>query len=139
MKGACNCGAVSFELTGKASEVTDVYICHCSICRKSTGSGGIAVMVIATPDFSWLTGQTAIKSWRKPGHDWHTHFCQTCGSPLPGADSEKAMYVPVGLLDEQDRLKVAHHIWVDSKAGWELIGDNGKQHPQAFGTAPSQS
>jgi len=32
-----------------------------------------------------------------------------------------------------ERLKVAHHIYVGSKANWEEIGDSGKQHFGAFG------
>ena len=44
------------------------------------------------------------------------------------------MYVPAGLITVGDEgLKVAHHIWVDSKATWDEIGDNGEQHKQAFG------
>ncbi|MBD1388706.1 GFA family protein [Neiella sp. HB171785] len=130
MKGECNCGTVSFEIT---AETNDVYICHCSICRKATGSGGIAVIVVANDDFHWLSGQTAIKTWHKPEHDWQTSFCCHCGSSLPGANDSKRMYVPVGLLSEgADDLNVAHHIWVDSKASWEQIADSGQQHPQAF-------
>jgi len=34
LKGECNCGVVSFKID---SILSDVYICHCSICRKSTG------------------------------------------------------------------------------------------------------
>ncbi len=43
------------------------------------------------------------------------------------------MFVPAGLISEGgEALRVAHHIWVDSKAGWDEIGDSGKQHPGAF-------
>jgi hypothetical protein len=43
------------------------------------------------------------------------------------------MFVPAGLLSEgHEELKVIHHIWVDSKANWDEIGDSGKQHSEAF-------
>ncbi|MEM9449432.1 MAG: GFA family protein [Cyanobacteria bacterium P01_E01_bin.6] len=129
--GECNCGAVAFEITSK---ISDVFICHCSICRRSTGSNGIAVVVISNSDFRWVRGEKLINTWNKPGHDWKTSFCQNCGSSLPGVNDESRMYVPVGLISEGDEnLKVAHHIWVGSKATWDEIGDNGKQHQQAFG------
>ena len=128
--GECNCGAVSFEIT---TEISDVFVCHCSICRKPTGSGGIAVAVTDNSHFRWLTGNELINTWHKPGHDWQTSFCKNCGSPLPGANDEQRMYVPVGLISQGgEKLKVAHHIWTDSKAAWEEIGDSGKKHPEAF-------
>ncbi len=130
IKGKCNCETVVFELSCDAS---DVYFCHCSICRKSTGVNGIAVVVVKKSEFQWIKGKQNIQTWDKPGHDWQTSFCKTCGSTLPGPNDDSRMYVPAGLLVEGDKkLKVAHHIWVDSKANWDEIGDNGKRHPKAF-------
>ncbi|MDJ0656553.1 MAG: GFA family protein [Xanthomonadales bacterium] len=130
-KGQCNCGAVAFEI---AAKLTDIYLCHCSICRKSTGGGGIAVVVVHNKDFRWRRGQEQVTTWQKPGHDWQTSFCQGCGSPLPGPNDESRMYVPAGLIDEGgENLRVAHHIWVDSKAHWDNIGDDGQQHTGGFG------
>jgi hypothetical protein len=43
------------------------------------------------------------------------------------------MFVPAGLITEGgENLRVAHHIWVGSKAVWDEIGDTGKQHAEAF-------
>lgn len=128
--GACNCGAVAFEID---SRLSDIFVCHCSICRRSTGSSGIAVVVIEKDRFRWTRGRSRIATWKKPGADWQTWFCRTCGSPLPGENDASRMFVPAGLISEGgEALRVAHHIWVDSKAGWDEIGDSGKQHPGAF-------
>lgn len=130
MKGECNCGSVQFEVT---TEPTGVYICHCSICRRHTGTNGNAVIVTAQENFRWLSGEEKISTWEKPGHDWQIWFCSTCGSQLPGDNDKSTKFVPAGLLlDDNEELKVIHHIWVDSKASWDEIGDNGKQHPEAF-------
>ncbi|WP_455363764.1 GFA family protein [Microbulbifer discodermiae] len=130
VKGECNCGSVAFKVN---LNVSDVYVCHCSICRKSTGSGGIAVAVVENKHFSWLKGESEISYWSKPGHDWHTSFCKICGSVLPGKNDESRMYLPVGTFTSGDKkLKVAHHLFVDSKASWEKICDSGKQHPRAY-------
>jgi hypothetical protein len=128
--GECNCGQIAFEITG---EHPDVYVCHCSICQCSTGSNGIAVLVIGNEDFSWTRGEHLVSTWKKPGHDWKKWFCRNCGSPLPGENDESRMFIPAGLLSgENIGLKVAHHIWVSSKAEWDVIGDSGKQHMEAY-------
>ena len=118
-RGECNCGAVSYEVT---ADIKDVYVCHCSICRSATGSGGIAVVVVDNDDFRWLAGQDFITYWKKPAHDWHSNFCRICGSNLPGKNDENHMYVPVGTLKTgDDKLRVKQHLFVDSKAKWEEV------------------
>lgn len=130
LTGRCNCGAVAFEID---SEASGVYVCHCSICRRSTGSNGIAVVVVDNAAFRWLQGKDKIATWKKPGTDWQTWFCKVCGSPLPGVNDALRMFVPAGLISEGgEALKVIHHIWVDSKAPWDEIGDTGQQHAQAL-------
>lgn len=130
--GSCNCGKVQFKGLNK---LEDVYICHCSTCRKSTGSSGIAVAISKVEDFIWVSGLEFVKTWKKPNHDWETSFCTTCGAPLPGTNDESTYYVPVSLLDSGgEHLSVKHHIFVNSKASWSEIGDTGKQHPEHIGS-----
>ena len=131
IKGSCNCGAVAFEI---ATAPKDVYICHCSICRKWTGNNGVAVVIVANEAFRWVKGEDNRATWRKPDGDWQSSFCKTCGSALPGPNSETQMFVPAGLLDTaQEDLRVAAHIWVGSKARWDEIGDDACQYQRAFG------
>ena len=130
MSGHCNCGAVAWELS---AEPLGVFVCHCSICRRATGTNGNAVLVIGNDDFRWTEGGEYISTWKKPGHDWQTWFCKICGSQLPGVNDETRMFIPAGSIAEgAERLRVIHHIWVDSKASWDEIGDSGKQHAGAF-------
>lgn len=128
--GECNCGAVAFEID---ADLKDVFVCHCSICRRATGANGIAVLLVENAKFRWLRGEDNIATWKKPGADWQCWFCRTCGSPVPGANDPTRMFVPAGLIREGgENLKVAHHIWVGSKAVWDEIGDAGKRHEEAF-------
>ena len=116
-KGECNCGAVKFEID---ADLTSVFVCHCSICRRSTGSNGIAVVVFPKERFRWIRGQEFIATWKKPGASWQTWFCSVCGSPVPGENDATRMFAPAGCITEGgDALKVAHHIWVGSKATWD--------------------
>ncbi|NKB90558.1 MAG: GFA family protein [Acidobacteria bacterium] len=128
--GECNCGAVRFEID---AEISDVYVCHCSRCRRFTGSNGIAVVVVANDDFRWVDGQQQVATWTKPDTDWQVWFCRTCGSPVPGENDSTRMFVPAGSITQGGAaLEVRHHMWVGSKATWDEIGDDGQQHPEQF-------
>jgi hypothetical protein len=130
-QGACNCGAVAFEID---AAIADVYVCHCSICRRSTGANGIAVVVVPNAALRWVRGEDRITMWSKPGADWQTWFCSVCGSKVPGRNDAERMFVPAGAITEGgDALRVAHHIWVGSKAAWDEIGGSGQQHYEHLG------
>lgn len=130
ISGECNCGSVRFAVDAAPK---GIYVCHCSICRRSTGSHGIAVIVIPNEAFRWTAGQDNIQKWSKPGSSWETWFCRTCGARVPGHNDASRMFVPAGTLSGTDsELKVIHHIWVGSKAPWDEIGDSGQQHVEAY-------
>ena len=130
IRGECNCGGITFEVS---ADTSDVFVCHCSICRKFTGSNGIAVVIVDNKDFRWTQGEALVTTWRKPGHDWQIWFCKQCGSPVPGNNNDTQLFIPAGSITSGgENLKVAHHIYVKSKADWDEIGDSGEQHPQEF-------
>jgi hypothetical protein len=129
-RGECNCGAVRFEIDGP---LTDVYMCHCSICRRATGSAGIAVVVFAKEGFRWLQGQEQVATWRKPDTQWETWFCRICGSPVPGENDAERMFAPAGCITEGgESLQLTHHVWVGSKAVWDEIGGAGRHHAEQY-------
>jgi hypothetical protein len=124
--GECNCGAIRFEID---VPLRDVYVCHCSICRRSTGSSDIAVVLVPKERFRWVRGEDHVATWHKPGADWATSFCRTCGSRVPGENDDTRVFAPAGCITEGgESLRVAHHIFVASKAAWDEIGDAGRQH-----------
>lgn len=126
ISGACNCGTVQFEID---AEPPGIYVCHCSICRRFTGAHGIAVVVFPRERLRWVSGQHSIATWRKPGSDWQAWFCSVCGSPVPGDNDADTMFAPAGSLTRgAETLQVIHHLWVGSKANWDVIGDAGMQH-----------
>lgn len=128
--GECNCGAVAFEID---ADLSGVYVCHCSICRRSSGSNGMAVIVVDNKAFRWVRGEQSITTWKQPDADWQTWFCGQCGSALPGNNDKTRMFVPAGLISSGgESLRVIHHIWVGSRAVWDEIGDAGKQHLEAL-------
>ena len=130
IKGECLCGAVGFEID---AELHGIFVCHCSICRRSTGSNGIAVVVFPKEHFRWVRGEEHVATWKKPGADWQKWFCRVCGSPVPGENDAKTMFATAASLTHGgEALEVLHHVWVGSKAPWDEIGDAGKQHSEGF-------
>lgn len=130
--GECNCGAVKFAIN---LDLSEVILCHCSICRRTTGANGIAVVLAPIDRFSWLSGEEYITTWQKPNADWQIWFCRVCGSPVPGMNDPTRMFVPAGSLAQGgESLKVVHHVWVGSKAVWDEIGDAGIQHTEGIHT-----
>lgn len=134
-KGECSCGAVRFEID---VPIEDVYVCHCSLCRRSTGSSGIAVILVPNEHLRFTAGRDHVATWKKPDSEWQTWFCRTCGAPVPGVNGPTNMFVPAGAINEGgEALRVAHHVWVGSKAAWDVIGDAGRQHVEAYGSGSS--
>ena len=128
--GKCSCGSVSFEAD---HQTANIYVCHCSLCRRSSGGNGVYVVIVPRDAFRWAKGEDQVQSWSDPSADWKNWFCRTCGSRLPGDNDEDHVFIPAGLITEGDeQLQVAHHIWVGSKAPWDHIGNTGKQHHGAF-------
>jgi hypothetical protein len=123
MNGKCLCGAVEFKLSG---DIPNLYQCHCSLCRKVTGSSANAAFRISRDRFEWKKGSENISEFVSQG-GFKSHFCTTCGSPLPNLTANDGAYwVPVGLLEEAGQLEVVAHLFVGSKAPWDVIADSGE-------------
>jgi hypothetical protein len=117
LKGSCLCRGMQFEITGTHSKVS---ICHCSLCRKTSGTGSSAAIVVGYDQLTWLAGQELVTSG--PKHS----FCRMCGAHAPDSNPRKTVYVvPVGILDDNPKLLVGQHIYVGSKAHWDVIGEDG--------------
>jgi hypothetical protein len=110
--------------------------CHCSKCRKVSGTDGNAVFYARADCFEWLSGRDAQTRFVVSGSDWATQFCRTCGSPLPAPSSDGAFYfVPAGLLDDDPGFRgYAAHIHVASKATWAVLTDSAPKYSEGFGS-----
>lgn len=96
MKGSCLCETVVFEISVIP---TLYYRCHCSLCRKQTGTGYNLATLIKERDFAWIAGESQIASWRKPT-GYRTDFCATCGSAVPNRLRDRPyIWLPIGLLN----------------------------------------
>ena len=123
MRGKCLCGAIEFELDG---DIPNLYQCHCSLCRKVTGSAANAAFRIAADQFKWISGSDQIGEFITAS-GFKSHFCSTCGSPAPNLTGNDSVYwIPVGLLEASDQLELVAHLYVESRASWDVIADAGE-------------
>ena len=125
IRASCLCDGIRFTINGRTSEIGH---CHCSKCRKVSGGNSNGVLIVAAKNVEWMGGRELIRAYAMPD-GWTSTFCGTCGSPAPmlGANG-KLYWVPVGLLDDDPGVAVAQHIYVGSKASWEVIGDDAPQY-----------
>jgi len=127
-KGSCLCGAVNYEISG---ELGPIVFCHCSKCRKASGSAFNAVSPVARRDFRLLSGGDAIAKYESsPGV--RLAFCRNCGSSLfSERDSlPDLLRLRLGTLDTPVGTKPSAHIFVGSKADWDEILDGAPQHTE---------
>jgi hypothetical protein len=103
-----------------------MYQCHCSLCRKQTGATSNTAMAVDSNQVRWLSGQHLISTYNRAS-GFRSNFCARCGSPIPNQiGSSSFTWVPAGLFDTTEGLRVAAHLFVDSRAAWESLPTNGK-------------
>ncbi len=114
--GSCLCGDVSFNIEGKLDHF---FLCHCSRCRKDTGSAHSANLFSSTATLNILSGQDKIRHYAVPNTE-HSHtFCATCGSSLPSRIiNGKLLQVPAGSLDNDPPLQPNALVNMVSRACW---------------------
>ena len=85
-RGECNCGAVAFEID---ADISDVFVCHCSICRKFTGSNGIAVVVIDNNAFDGCAAKTKSRPGRSQTPIGSAGFAACAVLPCPAQTTSR--------------------------------------------------
>jgi hypothetical protein len=144
IRGSCLCGGVKFEV---ARTVGPFELCHCSRCRKVSGSAYVAGLLVQGIDFELIEGNELIKTFDAPIIEtpppYRQCFCSRCGSPAPNPTHGGAWFVPAGLLDDDPKLRPDKHIYVEFKATWDTITDQlpqmTKQEIRAHRTRTSQA
>ena len=115
--GSCLCGAVTYQFTGKPRVFQ---YCHCSRCRKITGTAHASNIIVDPEQFQWLTGEEVVGRYElAEAKHFAASFCKTCGSNLPWrTQSGKAVIIPAGTLDQDPEARPIHNIYIADKAPW---------------------
>ncbi len=107
--GTCLCGAIRVKAKNLSKKVG---ACHCHMCRK--WGGGPLMATDCGNDVS-IEGEENVSVFNSS--DWAERgFCKQCGTHLFYRIKESRQYVlPVGLFDENERLKFEDQIFIDEK------------------------
>ncbi len=116
-KGSCLCGEVAYEIEGPFKIFQ---YCHCSRCRKSTGSAHASNLFVPPDHFRWTSGEELVGRYEHPDAKYFaTTFCKQCGSSLPWAvKGGKNIVVTAGTLDDVPDIKPMFNIFWGSRAPW---------------------
>lgn len=102
LEGKCLCGAVSVRVGRHRAEVG---ACHCSRCRRWTGS---ALFAFEAQELSY---EGPVRTWE------HTiarrAFCETCGTLLWLVNKDGTYEPQVGLFDRAKDYPLISEIYVD--------------------------
>jgi hypothetical protein len=117
MKGSCLCGEIEFEVNLNRLKI---YQCHCEQCRKQSGTASSCGSVVESNKFSWVSGQSNISKWIKDS-GFTSHFCSSCGSPVPNEfRGMPYCWIPVGLM-ETDEIEIVANLYVCEAAKWGSV------------------
>lgn len=124
LQGGCCCGAARYEVVDAFRYAA---MCHCSNCRRTTGSAFKPFAGIEREKLQLVAGGDAlIVVGEENLNDTH---CGRCGSLLYSIVREGAfVHVAMGTLIDAPSVRPTHHIFVGSKAPWFDITDGLPQY-----------
>lgn len=127
LRGQCLCGAVHYA-------VDDAFVyalnCHCSKCRRATGSAFKPFAGIERQKLFITQGEDSLLIFGdvQANHDTH---CARCGSLLYSVVRDgRWAHVTLGTLVDTPSICPAAHIFVASKAPWFDITDTLPQYDE---------
>jgi hypothetical protein len=120
LAGECFCRAVRYEVEDAFAYALN---CHCSNCRRTTGSAFKPFAGIKRDGLSVTRGGDNLTIYGdKANHDAH---CGRCGSLLYSVVRDGTfVHVAMGTLVDSPSIRPTAHIFVGSKAPWFAITDD---------------
>jgi hypothetical protein len=120
LSGKCFCGAVRYAV---ADDFVYAANCHCSNCRRTTGSAFKPFAGIERDKLTLMRGQDDLMIYGdEEGNNTH---CKRCGSLLYSVVRAGAyVHVAMGTLVDDPAIRPNKHIFVGSKAPWFEITDD---------------
>ena len=119
IQGSCLCGSVTYEVRPPFKLFQ---YCHCSRCRKITGSAFGSNIYATSAQLTWLSGEDNIQRYELEDTKYFaSSFCRTCGSNLPWqVKSADTLIIPAGTIDNHPEISPKQNIHCASKAPWFL-------------------
>lgn len=119
LTGMCLCGAVRYCVPDAFDYAL---ICHCSDCRRATGSASKPFAGIERTHLKLTRGEDELLQFGDA--DACDVHCRHCGSLLYSIVREgRFVHVTLGTLVDEPTIRPSAHIFVGSKAPWDEITD----------------
>jgi hypothetical protein len=105
--------------------------CHCSACRRASGSAFAVNGSVAKSDVSWPSGLDRLREYESTPGKFRA-FCSGCGSPVYARTlrEPESISIRMGLVNEDPSVRPDAHYNVASKSSWFTITDDLVQHPE---------
>ena len=126
LTGECFCGEIKYEIDGA---LFDARSCHCSRCRKAFSSQASSYAMVNPSDFRWVRGKQYLTTYSSQ-RGFGLQFCKQCGSTLCGIHEDNVHGVTLGCLNDDPEIQIGRHIFVGSKANWEVIPEGVIQYKE---------
>lgn len=119
VSGGCLCGRIRYE-----AEVflTNGYICHCTVCQKSSGQPAEMAILIKAGTLKYVKDEPKYYISSKFGK---RGFCAECGCRIvwqaTAPENDWATNLDVGSLDNPSEARMACHMYADTQLPWYKI------------------
>ena len=127
IEGECFCGGVTYSIAGP---LRDARSCHCSRCRKAFSAQASAYALVDPEQFEWKSGEDLLTLYQNE-NGFGLKFCKVCGSTLCGAFRGQVHGVTLGCVNGDPEVEIGRHIFVGSKAKWEVMPEGVLQYDEA--------
>jgi hypothetical protein len=114
-RGKCLCGDIEFQ----AEEVPGmVFNCHCTRCRKSTGSAFATQVFAQRSSLKFIKGKDKLTEYESTGG--MRTFCSKCGSRLMNYGKGDVDYLSVAIssIEEPNKLRPNADCFLSTKLDW---------------------
>jgi hypothetical protein len=130
VRGSCLCGGVRFAVRPPFIRAGH---CHCSRCRKHSGTAVCTQARVGREQFELLAGEALIRVYGA-GEGAVKAFCSVCGSSLFGGTWPDGPQVSIrlGAFDDDPGIAPQFHTYVGSRAPWDRITDDLPQFEGAW-------
>jgi len=127
LKGQCRCRAVTYEV---ADDFAYAVNCHCSNCRRTTGSAFKPLAGIPSEKIRIADGAESVMIYGDEAAPYI--HCGICGSLLYAiVKGGTYAHVTMGTLVDTPGIRPTHHVFVASKAEWYEITDDLPQYAES--------
>ena len=129
--GSCLCKAIQYQIT------TDFELalnCHCTICKKITGSAFESIALTAEDGLELTQGKEHLKSFRLTDKA-EKNFCAECGTPIFNTNIQAPgkVIIHIGSLDDPQCVTPKINLHAENMLPWVMNIDQLKTFKQGFG------